>query len=86
MSSNNQGHYFRPLKSAVLARSQPDISGVEDARQREGDRLFVAALARAFQRGDHLPDAKPEPLKTRPVPATRYPLFFVWEDGHDSDS
>lgn len=78
--SSTKGHYFRPLAAAVLARSTPDMSGTEDARQRENDRKFIIALAEAFRRGDHLPRPKPEPVRTRPVPVKRHPLFAVWDE------
>lgn len=31
----------------------------DDEKQRHNDRLFVREMAKAFQRGDHLPGAKP---------------------------
>lgn len=55
---SNSTHYFRPLQSAVLARSTPpgmDKEREMEARQREGDRRFVRALALAIQAGEHLP-------------------------------
>ena len=51
-----------------------------ETKQREADQRFVYALALAFQRGDHLPAPKPEPVRTRPVPAKRPSLFSIWED------
>jgi hypothetical protein len=51
-----------------------------EARQRAADERFVHSLALAFQRGDHLPAPKPEPVRTRPVPAKRPSLFSIWED------
>lgn len=78
--STNGTHYFRPLKPAILARSNPDMSKERQVEmtQREGDRKLHRALAEAFIRGDHLPVPKPV---TRPVPPKRHPLFTVWEDG-----
>jgi len=55
---SNSSHYFRPLKSAVLARSTPpglDKEREAENRQREGDRKLVRALALAIQAGEHLP-------------------------------
>jgi len=81
---SSKGHYFRPYAPAMLERSNPDMSKDREieAKQRDADRRFVIALAEAFQRGDHLPAAKPEPRRTRPVPtpANRLSLFAVWED------
>lgn len=62
---SNSTHYFRPLKSAVLARSTPpgmDKERETENRQREGDRRFRRALAEAFARGDHLPAGTVVPL------------------------
>ncbi len=63
---SNSTHYFRPLKSAVLARSTPpglDKEREAENRQREGDARFVRALAEAFWRGDHLPEGAKRPLR-----------------------
>lgn len=55
MPPNDMRHYFRPLGKTMLERSQPDMSDKEERRIREADADFVRALAKAFQRGDHLP-------------------------------
>lgn len=63
---SNSTHYFRPLKSAVLTRSNPpgmDKERDAEAKQREGDLRFRRALAEAFLRGDDLPAGTPVPLK-----------------------
>lgn len=77
--STNSSHYFRPYANAMLARSNPDMSKEQDieSKQRDGDRRLQRALAEAFVRGDHLPKRKPV---TQPIPASRHPLFSVWED------
>lgn len=78
----NSSHYFRPLKSAMLARSMPDMSGVEEARIRESDRAFQEALLAAYARYEFPGQVKPEPepVVTRPTPAKRHPLFSIWEE------
>ena len=63
----------------MLERSQPDMSGTDDARQRENDRLFVIALAKAFMRGDHLLAAPVQQPRKRPVPLR----FKAPEDTND---
>jgi hypothetical protein len=62
---SNSTHYFRPLQSAVLARSTPpgmDREREAENKQRDGDRRLQRALAEAFQRGDHLPAGTVVPL------------------------
>jgi len=62
------GHYLRPLKAAVLARSTPpgmDKERDAEARQREGDARFVRRLAEAIWDGDHLPAGVRKPLRLR---------------------
>lgn len=34
-----------------------------EIRQREGDQKFIIALAKAFQRGDHIRAGEPKPLR-----------------------
>ena len=79
---SSKGHYFRPYARAMLERSTPDMAKEREIemKQREADQRFVYALALAFQRGDHLPTPKPEPVRTRPVPAKRPSVFSVWEE------
>ena len=79
---SSKGHYFRPYARAMLERSTPDMAKEREieAKQREADQRFVYALALAFQRGDHLPTPKPEPVRTRPVPVKRPLMFSVWEE------
>lgn len=79
---SSKGHYFRPYAPAMLERSTPDMAKEREieAKQREADQRFVYALALAFQRGDHLSTPKPEPVRTRPVPAQRPSVFSVWEE------
>jgi len=63
---SNAGHYHRPLKSAVLARSTPpgfDKEREAENKQREGDARLVRALAEAIVRGDHLPAGTVVPLR-----------------------
>lgn len=55
MPSNDMRHYFRPLGKTMLERSQPDMSNDHERKIREADANFVRELAKAFQRGDHLP-------------------------------
>ena len=66
----------------MLERSTPDMAKEREIemKQREADQRFVYALALAFQRGDHLPTPKSEPVRTRPVPAKRPLMFSVWEE------
>lgn len=79
---SSKGHYFRPYARAMLERSTPDMAKEREIemKQREADQRFVYALALAFQRGDHLPTPKPEPVRTRPVPVKRPSVFSVWEE------
>ena len=63
---SNSTHYFRPLQSAVLARSNPpgmDKEREAENKQRDGDLRFRRALAEAFVRGDHLPAGTVVPLR-----------------------
>lgn len=63
---SNSTHYFRPLQSAVLARSNPpgmDKEREAENKQREGDRKLVRAVAEAILRGDHLPAGTVVPLR-----------------------
>jgi hypothetical protein len=75
----------KEVGSSILATTAPtdfDRDREAEAKHRDADRRFVIALAKAFQRGDHLPAVKPEPRRTRPVPTptNRLSLFAVWED------
>ncbi len=73
--------WHKDLGKSILATTAPtgfDRDRDAEAKHRDADRRFVIALAEAFQRGDHLPAAKPEPRRTRPVPAKPHPLFTVW--------
>jgi len=63
---SNSAHYFRPLQSAVLARSNPpgmDKEREAENKQRDGDLRFRRALAEAFWRGDHLREGEKRPLR-----------------------
>ena len=63
---SNSTHYFRPLQSAVLARSTPpgmDTERNNEMRQRGNDERFVRRLAEAFRDGHHLPAGTVVPLK-----------------------
>jgi hypothetical protein len=85
---SSSGHYFRPYAKAMMERSNPDMSKDREieAKQRENDARFIAALQAAHDRGEfpnsQKPEPQPEPRRTRPVPTatTRRSLFAVWED------
>ncbi len=50
-------HQMRPYAPSMIQRSNPTFNRdlETEIRQREADHRFVVALAKAFQRGDHLP-------------------------------
>lgn len=54
---NSCTHQFKPYAPSMVERSAPTFDKDRDAesRHRENDRRFVRELAKAFQRGDHLP-------------------------------
>lgn len=52
--------------TSLLVQTIPNDLSAErnhEASQRERDRLFVRALAAAFQRGDHVPSGQPIELR-----------------------
>lgn len=77
--------WHKDLGKSVLATTAPtgfDRDREAEAKQRENDARFVAALQAAHDRGE-FPNSKkpkPEPRRTSPVPAKPHPLFTVWED------
>jgi len=57
-------HYWKPRVSTPKDAPKDWRSPLdEEASQRERDRLFVRALAAAFQRGDHVPSGQPIELR-----------------------
>lgn len=56
-------HYWQPRVSTPKDAPKDWRSPLdEEASQRERDRLFRRELAKAFQRGDHLPKGASRPL------------------------
>ena len=77
--------WHKDLGKSILATTAPtgfDRDREAEAKQRENDARFVAALQAAHDRGEfpntQKPEPQPQPRRTRPVPAKPHPLFTVW--------